>query len=67
VDNKINDGGRAFPVTGELDTVHEPGMSLRDWLAGQALPALIRDGVHTNHIGTAAYEIADAMLAARSR
>lgn len=35
-DSKINDGGSAFPIR-QVDGVHptEPGMSVRDWLAGQ--------------------------------
>lgn len=30
----INDGGQAFPVSDQFETVH--GMTLRDWFAGQA-------------------------------
>lgn len=50
---QINDGGPAFPVGTKTITVdtytgnesteefgYEPGMSLRDWLAGQALAGL---------------------------
>ena len=69
-----NDGGPAFP--GEVCcTYFEPGMSLRDWFAGQALPAMMQmagvpkdparcDAVITN-VAAAAYQFADAMLAAR--
>ena len=72
-----HDGGSAFPVKGrgafDLELVQAEGMSLRDWFAGQALAGLLRD----NHTGCAnfdrqdqlsrlAYQIADAMLAARS-
>ncbi|TPK14121.1 hypothetical protein [Mesorhizobium sp. B2-5-11] len=34
-----NDGGPAFPVTGA--TFGREGMTLRDWFAGQALPAIV--------------------------
>lgn len=50
--SEINDGGPAFPVPDTVpDTVHtngqveygSPGMSLRDWFAGQALASGIID------------------------
>ena len=66
MDDKINNGGPAFPVRHENGFTNE-GMTLRDWFAGQALSGLISAGVPTKHIGNEAYEIADAMLAARSR
>lgn len=63
-----NDGGPAFP--GETATMvgnfPNPGMSLRDWFAGQAMAAFLHDGAYD--YGAAAqhsYLIADAMLAAR--
>jgi hypothetical protein len=42
-------------------------MSLRDWFAGQALPIAMTDnGIHTAKVAAEyAYEMADAMLAAR--
>lgn len=55
------------------------GMSLRDWFAGQALPVvaavIVAPGVETDdgepassrHVARAAYDIADAMLAERSK
>ena len=61
-------GGPAFPViVGQ--TVYAPGMSLRDWFAEMALR-----GMHANplwddedfyEMAVAAYQQADAMLAAR--
>ena len=74
--DNIDDGGPAFPRPGFY--LHH-GMSLRDWFAGQALPAVIAAtsaGQHMpatrdsdTHIAFAitrgAYFIADAMLAAR--
>lgn len=69
-----NDGGPAFP-TGHTtrETVHigADGMSLRDWFAGQALARLaeaVSEDITTGRekrIATSAYELADAMLAAR--
>jgi len=52
----------------------QPGMDLRDWFAGQAIPALVSVcGADTRDVGTPyedhcailAYRIADALLAAR--
>lgn len=46
-----------------------PGMSLRDWFAGQALTGWVSDGLPREPdrvVAQVCYEIADAMLAARS-
>ena len=58
-----DDGGAAFPVAADEFTT---GMSLRDWFAGQALEGRGYDGWGAQDIAEMAYEIADAMLAARS-
>lgn len=54
-----------------------PGMTLRDWFAGQALAQVVRDVFNDPHLATkppsalpdiiagASYQIADAMLAKR--
>ena len=60
------------------DYVQDPpqdGMSLRDWFAGQALPAIINGNTEfcklggkataLDSIATDCYKLADAMLAAR--
>lgn len=73
--NTPNDGGPAFPIN---DTVYpngqvQPGyngMSLRDWLAGQALAGQLahgrgKDGASRETIAGFSYWMADAMLAAR--
>lgn len=76
----INDGGPAYPSMRDMrhDPAfdHEPGMSLRDRIAIQAMHALIT-GRTWSHIGddnptqlmeawaTGAYQLADIMLAAR--
>ena len=71
---KPNDGGTAFP--GGDDATY--GMSLRDYFAGQALPAILEkrlDGGDWDVAGagalfraaTDAYAAADAMLDARER
>jgi hypothetical protein len=62
----IKDGGKAFPGGG-----YTPGMSLRDWFAGQALAGI----TCTEDVGIApedaeavaktAYALANAMIAAR--
>lgn len=68
----------AFPSVCLGDPGHpasEPGMTLRDWFAGQALAGVMsicvsdtpRDGeAMPQSFARKAYEIADAMLAARS-
>jgi hypothetical protein len=73
---KINDGGPAFPMDSARNS-YNPGMSLRDWFAGQALGDLARESIVR---GVAArgslsescelcadtcYKYADAMLRAR--
>ena len=77
--NKI-DGGFAFPRAQgdsefESDRPVQEGMSLRDWFAGQALghlsPFLLKAMADTKQVphkvelASLAYEIADAMIAAR--
>lgn len=67
----IDDGGPAFPCEvylSQQDTMptKRPGMTLRDWLAGQALEKASRGARFTaEEIARRAYYIADAMLAAR--
>ncbi|MEJ8308557.1 hypothetical protein [Agrobacterium larrymoorei] len=65
----IDDGGPAFPCEGGVDSglYAAPGMSLRDYLAGQAL---IAGGQYLANFlpkeaAERAYQIADAMIAAR--
>ena len=76
----MKDGGPAFPTPGEVFTTDaqgktlpqsawgiqgEPGMSLRDYFAGQALIALADQPGGSGWRATEAYLIADAMLAQR--
>ena len=74
---KINDGGPAFPATVQDDrdcgsryAAGYGGMSLRDWFAGKALEGQAHRFDHPhNHrelLAKDCYEIADAMLRARS-
>lgn len=62
--DKPNTGGPAFPLTD-----HSAGMTLRDYFAGQALPAMIGyyngPSACREPASNAAYKLADAMLAAR--
>ena len=62
------DGGPAFPMASDISG-HWSGMTLRDWFAGQALRARWGDGTAMTEIEAAqmAYQLADAMLAERSK
>lgn len=71
-----NDGGPAFPIvamdaaTGQpINGCFYPGMSLRDWFAGQALAGLLSHGqwatTEADMFARDAYALADAMLRAR--
>ncbi len=70
---KINDGGPAFPVSmPALFGRDAEGMSLRDWFAGQALAGLLSNPRADQewagkHAAVSAYNVADAMLAARAK
>lgn len=74
--SKIEDGGSAFPIEGgEMSGLHsDPGMSLRDWFAGQALAGqwvgresdfIALTAPTALNVAESAYRIADAMIAAR--
>ncbi len=76
----MNDGGPAFPGEGQHDQFGanpEFGMSLRDWLAGQALngflanPAADVEGNDTDSdadlVAKGMYAFADAMLKERDK
>lgn len=72
-DKQINDGGPAFPqatvVRNEYGRAFQeqlPGMSLRDWFAGQALAGRLIEPESSDIQAAAwAYGLADAMLTAR--
>jgi hypothetical protein len=83
--SNIDNGGPAFPLNHEIPhpkglryDVHWDGMTLRDWFAGQALPAVIAYALEnpsriaadeTGNVGPEvcrlAYETADGMIKAR--
>lgn len=64
-------GGPAFPNSVQPDfRWAEPGMTLRDWFAGQALAGMMADPTLTGTKESTArycFECADAMLAERSK
>lgn len=78
-----NDGGPAFPIPDTVHANGQVqyganGMSLRDWFAGQALQQFVdqrdhnvwaheRSAAARAEMATAAYNIADAMIAARTQ
>jgi hypothetical protein len=66
----------AFPLAMLPESVDNPGMTLRDWFAGQALMGLLAlpsddgwkpEGGHQKHYSETAYRYADAMLAERQK
>lgn len=73
--NPIDDGYGAFPYAPTGDGQGQPyphaGMSLRDWFAGQAIMGIsvsdrfVRDADSNAAQARWAYELADAMIAAR--
>ena len=75
--NAKNDGGSAFPRQSHTERWNEsmqefeqdPGMSLRDWFAGQALAGIMADPGAPSAERTAeiCYAMADAMLKAREQ
>ncbi len=70
---KTNDGGGAYPLSitdfRDKDEHPQPGMSLRDYFAGQALAPLIsmENGPEVSEVGMWCYRYADAMLAEREK
>lgn len=77
---EISTGGPAFPTDtahqSGPNTWHEEGMTLRDYFAAKALPAVYKDACKCarvdgcvdgwrNGVAAEAYAIADAMLKAR--
>ena len=70
-----DDGGQAFagPAHKGMDGAWhngQPGMSLRDWFAGQALVGILAypdPGGTVKTMAGIAYEYADAMLEARKK
>ena len=69
--DRIEDGEPAFPVPdGEAANHGCYGLSIRDWFAGQALAGWMASfgdttAVKASACAELAYELADAMLAAR--
>ena len=64
-----DDGGSEFPFAeATTDFSVSPGMTLRDWFAGQALTGMLDRtyGMKIEIIAARSYEMADAMIAARN-
>ena len=71
---KTNDGGPAFPRTGAPYVQAYEGMSLRDWLAGQALAGIMANAKLVGVLAeskqdpaSCAYEMAEFMMAERDK
>lgn len=74
--DKRDDGGPAFPTSGTILTDAQCGMSLRDWMASQAMPVVVGligipqdepDELWNGAIAEQAYAIADSMIAHRNK
>jgi hypothetical protein len=67
----MKDGGPAFPRVGQVEynSQAQNGMSLRDWLAGQAVRGLLSNSnfAEVEVVHVAAYAIADRMLRERNK
>ncbi len=69
----IHDGGQAFPIPevrdefGDIVQRVQPGMTLRDWFAGQAITSVVAKMPYLDcdQSAAACYRIADAMLTER--
>lgn len=70
------DNEPAFPHVRDNGFAEKPGMTLRDWFAGQALAGLLGNNIdgpnktiegQTGHFSGMAYAYADAMLAERAK
>lgn len=71
--NEQKHGGPAFPNSkqvGQALIITEGGMTLRDYFAAKAMQGLLADSNvigSTENVSTAAYKMADAMLAERNK
>ena len=65
--NTKNDGGPAFPESGERGKASGgEGMTLRDYFAAKAMQGMVANPENVSRAGASlAYRMADAMLAAR--
>ena len=60
-----NDGGPAFPSSIVDDSLHVPGMTLRDYFAAKAMQGLMQYAYTHADRASVAYKAADAMLKER--
>ena len=72
MNTQTNDGGPAFPQFAISDNYEfHPGMTLRDYFAGQALASMdygwFESYKRESEMASQSYAIADAMLNARER
>ena len=82
MNNKINDGGSAFPSTRTLHVKHSDGteetgfvemrgMTLRDWFAGRVIQGMLAnpslDIVEMEDLVCESYQYADIMIAHREK
>jgi hypothetical protein len=74
MEDKVKDGGPAFPSVGEgfnNPLYSAPGMSLRDWFAGQVMTGICANAAWNENgwaaRARAAYDAADAILSARQQ
>ncbi|MNO56392.1 hypothetical protein D3C76_469040 [compost metagenome] len=71
-----DNGGAAFPLAAGQDQQFTPGMSLRDHFAAKTIESLISSGrvtlycgdrVKARELAELSYQVADALISARSK
>jgi len=66
-----NNGGPAFPSSIVDDSLHVPGMTLRDYFAAKAMQGMLEMAEYrdltSEEYARGAYRVADAMLAEREK
>lgn len=69
--SETNTGGPAFPSTATDDSLHIPGMTLRDYFAAKIMQAIVQKGIESQtdvgRMAETAYLIADVMLKVREK
>lgn len=65
--NRVNDGGPAFPLPIPGEDLRQQGMSLRAYFAGQFLASRVWENCPERSAAKAAVQYADALIAELNR